>query len=101
MWYVFQLIYTVDRFLNSEDVVNDIENVDLEDKDCRFIYDCLSFWKLFDDQKKGKKITSPPAKYIRTKLDQIKKPLNPVIYKKLRITKFTALKSQINSNQYR
>lgn len=81
----------IDRYLNNEKVT-DIEQIKLESDDCKFAFDCIDFFNLNDKENK-----SPKPKYIRTLLGQIKIPYNPGFFKKIRIAKFVALKSQISS----
>lgn len=89
----------VDIFLNQKDIV-DIEEINLENKDYRFIHDCLSFFGLIKDYSMNVSNSTTPEKYIRTLLQQAKDPfymseIDPARIKEDRISKFCKLKSKM------
>jgi hypothetical protein len=56
----------IDRFLNNQKGLTDIDEIKLTSQDCRFIYDCLAFFGQIDKLNK-----SPKPNYIRTLIDQL------------------------------
>lgn len=80
----------IDKFLDSPDEIQDIEQIKLEREECEFIFDILDFFKLLDGELKSSK-----PKYIRSRLNYIKSPYTPEFFKRIRTARFAFLKSQI------
>lgn len=57
----------IDRFILINQEVNDFNNINLTNKDCRFVYDCLLTFGLIEEQNSTQKTTTP-EKYTRALL---------------------------------
>lgn len=61
----------INRFLN-QNKIEDIEEYPLNNDDCRFIHDCLKFFKIIEVKSIQTSNTTTPEKYIRVLLRQTK-----------------------------
>lgn len=97
---IFQLSYLcrINRFLKQEKI-SDIEKFKLDNKDCRFIHDCLVVFKRLEDRSKDKTTVTTPEKYIRSVLKQfdLTRWRKDYLFPRININFLFTIKSQIST----